>query len=98
MIGPAPFSTPICPGDKNSTPWQLHLRKWDGFIQEASKTGTAQAKEDPSQVLTFCRQGPFIAYTYEGLGGVTFDVFGRVVAIPASTTSQQTKSFILAEG
>lgn len=98
MIGPAPISTPVCPGDRTSTPWQLHLRAWDGFIQEASRTGTAQAKEDESQSLTFCRQGPFIAYQYEGLGGVTFEVAGHLIAIPTTTASQTTKSFILAEG
>lgn len=98
MIGPAPFSTPVCPGDQTSQPWALHLRAWDGFIQRASRTGTAQAKEDSTQSLTFCHQGPFIAYQYEGLGGVTFDVAGHLIAIPASTTSQTTKSFILAEG
>lgn len=97
MIGPAPFSTPVCPGDKTSQPWNLHLRKWDTFLQEASKIGAVQANEDASQSLTFCRQGPFIAYQYTGLGGVTFDVAGNLITIPSSTTSQTTKSFILAE-
>jgi hypothetical protein len=98
MIGPAPFSTPVCPGDKTSQAWNLHLRAWDGFLQEASRAGTAQAKEDPAQSLTYCKQGPFIAYQYQGLGGVSFDVAGHTITIPASTTPQLTKSFILAEG
>jgi len=100
-IPPAPLSTPIASWHENgsiktSDPWQKWLIPVGQFASAAHSVGTATAEN--GEQLTHVRNGALLSYSYTGKGGVSFDVNGHTIAIPATAEAQTTNSHIIVGG
>lgn len=91
-----PISAPI-QGDRGITDaWQVYLTKLGAIGAGATKPETVA--DGNGQTCVVLQIGNFLAYTYTGLGGVTFSFNGNAFTVPASATPQTTSSFVILEG
>lgn len=84
----APLSNP----DRTSQAWQL----WDRSLSNHTvDIHTPRTSTNGTESLSYVRSGAVIHYTYTGLGGISFEVEGNTVTIPATTESTTTASFFI---